>query len=321
MALPHSRGIDHKERYLELLDFAGLPWQLVSQVAVRKVIYTVKSHVNHIFRLRTVHSSLLNTHKGGEKKEKHPPTQAAEWCSKVLSKTDVVVTKVRNSITLAMASTSPCLKTPSRICVCVCVYPWMYKHQCVLRMISWVNRNVTGRRCHNQLKHYRKDRTTKQREGKVKKRENLCEARQLQHNSADFAGLLRSILLKSQESKSWLFLSHRGGQIYNISTFNRWSNVCFSSAFPLRHSPPSPVTLGSITRTLPRCLSLLVMIIWPCQQVEVTELSISPPHKRCLFCVCLCAVVVCTNLADGIIRKHSGWMRAYNVINHQLRIL
>lgn len=72
MALPHSRGIDHKERYLELLDFAGLPWQLVSQVAVRKV------HVNHIFRLRTVHSSLLNTHKGGEKKEKHPPTQAAE---------------------------------------------------------------------------------------------------------------------------------------------------------------------------------------------------------------------------------------------------
>lgn len=185
--------------------------------------------------------------------------------------------------------------TPSRICVCVCVcLSMMYRHQCVLRMNSWVNRNETGRRCHNQQKHYRKDRTTKQREGKVRKRESLCEAGQLQHNSADFAGLLRSILLKSQESRSWLFLSHRGGQIYSISTFNRWSNVCFSSAFPLHHSPPSPVTLGSITRTLPLSLSLLVMIIWPCQQVEVTELSISPPSQRIsnindvsFVCVCV----------------------------------
>lgn len=85
----------------------------------------------------------------------------------------------------------------------------MYRHQCVLRMNSWVNRNETGRRCHNQQKHYRKDRTTKQREGKVRKRENLCEARQLQHNSADFAGLLRSILLKSREQKLTLPFSQR----------------------------------------------------------------------------------------------------------------
>lgn len=145
-------------------------------------------------------------------------------------------------------------------------------------MNCWVNRNEAGRRCHNQQKHYRKEGTTKQREGKVRKRANLCEARQLQHNSADFSGLLRSILLKSQERRSWLFLSRRGGQIYSISTFKRWSNVCFSSAFPLHHSPPSPVTLGFITRTL--SLSLLVMIIWPCQQVEVTELSISLPSQR-----------------------------------------
>lgn len=133
---------------------------------------------------KKTHSTSTHPHK-----VTHTPQRNAARFS---SKTDVADTKVRNSITLEMASTSLCLKKIwfPPLCACVCVYPWMCRHWCVLKMNCWVNRNETVGNCHTETVTRSENITVKT--GRSKKAKEMCEAGQLQH-SAHFTGPLWSI--------------------------------------------------------------------------------------------------------------------------------